>query len=95
MVTKIASNQFCLQEVGTLPRGPRESSNTWYANARLAFGTLVFFVWGQNMRATGTWTSCLSRCLEKGALYSIACLKHIMSLIDLTNVTDVTFWSNV
>ena len=52
----------------------------WFAGARMAYGVLGIIVWGQ--ATGGTERHChfyISRCVEKGAAYSLAALKHLVS----------------
>ena len=88
------SMTFPSQEVGTLPRGPVEQIDVWYAGARLAYGTLALKVWGAGVQQSGEWLCYISRCLEKGSHYTLACLKHAMARLDLSTSREVVFWSD-
>ena len=82
------------QEVITLPQGPAEVSNLWYARARLGVANLACYIWGAGIGASGKWITLCSRVLEKPAEYSVACLWKILSMIDLSATSTLSFWSD-
>ena len=63
------------KEIRTLPRGPIEQTEEWFAGQRLAFSLFVARVWDQGQ---DTWTVLLSRVIEKGSKYAFECLKETL-----------------
>ena len=77
----------------SLPRGPVESVQSWYAGSRLAIYILTVIVWG----ASGPPRCHLfvSRCKEKSPPYSLYVWRHLLrEILDLTNVEKIEWWSD-
>ena len=77
----------------TLPRGPIESQQSWYAGSRLGIYILTTILWG----ASGPPVAHLyvGRCKEKSAPYSMYCFRQLLSdHMDLSQVEDLTWWSD-
>ena len=83
-----------MQELSTLPVGPKEVSKVWYARARLAYAVLSAFVWSAE-KPQGEWITFVPRVLEKGALYSTQLFHEILSMVSLVGMDTVVFWSDI
>ena len=59
----------------TLPIGPEEGGEWWYANARLSVTLLVIYVWGRGVE--GTYHTYASHCLEQTPEFTVACLRDL------------------
>ena len=79
----------------TLPRGPTESTQSWYASARLGVYVLTTILWGQGAAAGPTIHYFIGRCKEKSAPYSLAAWEFCLEkLLDLSGVSDLMWWSD-
>jgi len=81
------------QEIGTLPRGPAETIETWYAGSRLAYAVCSVKLWGRNYEMPHWLTYC-SRVLEKGVDYSMSIFKHAINEINWDGVSEIVCWSD-
>ena len=61
----------------TLPIGPKQASQWWYANARFSVSCLGFYVFGEGAPAAGKYYMYLSRVLDHTPWYAIAALDHL------------------
>ena len=78
----------------TLPRGPNESTQSWYANARLGVYICTAILWGAGVGSPRIHFF-VGRCKEKSGPYSMYIWKHIMeNLVDLGPVQDICWWSD-
>lgn len=78
----------------TLPRGPTESTQSWYANSRLGVYCCTLILWG-----SGVGKPCchyfLSRCKEKSAPFSMHIFEYALKhLVDWRPVRDLCWWSD-
>ncbi len=82
-----------LEEVFTLPILPRETGQQWRAQERLAVSTLGVHVVTADSEY---WFTILSRVLEKGPAYPMACLKLILDTLEaeLRDVKVAHLWSD-
>ena len=84
-----------VQALITLPRGPVESTQQWYANARIGVYILTLILWGQGTRGGPTIHYFISRLKEKSAPYSMTVWQWACeNLIDWQGVKDMHFWSD-
>ena len=51
----------------TLPLGPEENRDVWYANSRLGVTVWGCLVWGAGQDPRGSWLVACTRVLERGA----------------------------
>ena len=70
----------------TLPIGPEEGGEWWYANARLSVTLLVIYVWAADLKPV-YYTYC-SHCLEQTPEFTVACLMDLQ-----TRLGGVGKWS--
>lgn len=66
----------------TLPRGPKETQKSWYANARLGVHVCCIKVFGGTFGRPVSFMY-VSKCKEKGALYSLAIFRDLMGRVDV------------
>ena len=59
----------------TLPMGPEEGGEWWYANARLSITLLVIYTWGRGVRPA--YHTYGSHCLEQTPEFTVACLRDL------------------
>ena len=64
--------QMDFLEHRTLPLGPDEGGEWWYANARLSVTLLVICVWGRDRAPT--YHTYASHCLEQTSEFAVSCL---------------------
>ena len=82
----------------TLPRGPQETQQRWYATARLGCYVCTIIAWGAGI-AGGAGGPVVhfycSRCKEKGSAYSMSIFVDFVSrFVDFGSVADATVWSD-
>ena len=95
-----AANWFYIpsdwQENGTTPRGPNQTGEEWRANARLAYSLHSAILWSARHPLPVTAVTCVSRVMEKTAVFSILIWEQVLLLAQerglLDDVTDVCFW---
>ena len=75
----------------TLPQGPVECSEDWYALNRLAFSTCGLHLWSDS---DDIWVSLFSRVLEKTPEYAVACFTKALEQVDLTKYDYIVFWQD-
>ena len=88
---------FCLvcasQALLTLPRGPQESAQSWYAGSRLGVYIASAITWSASHAPVCHLF--ISRCKEKAVPYSMAIFeKLVMELIPLAGVRRISWWSD-
>ena len=77
----------------TLPRGPIESQQSWYAGSRLGCYILTCILWG----STGSPVCHLFviRCNETSAPYSMWVWQHLLQqYVNLEDTEDIVWWSD-
>lgn len=78
----------------TLPRGPQESTQSWYAKARLGVYVCTVILWGAGVGKPRVHFF-VSRCKEKSGPYSMFIWRYIVrNLVDLKPVKDLCWWSD-
>ena len=78
----------------TLPRGPEETTNSWFANARSGVYVCSLIVWGAGLADPEAYVFA-GRCKEKGALCSMSIFKHwLQHHARLEMVQDICWWSD-
>ena len=78
----------------TLPRGPEETVDSYYANARQGVYILAIIGWGAGYERPHV-TCYISRVKEKGAVYTQAILADFLQhRVRLHSTKDVSFWSD-
>ena len=81
------------QALLTLPRGPTETSQSWYANARLGVYICSAVTWSAS--APPHMHMFVSRCKEKSAPYSLTIFRHLIeSILDLRHARRIEWWSD-
>ena len=70
-----------LGEIKSLPIGPYETSQMWYAPNRLGYNTLGMFSWGHGQGQSGKRWLLLTRVMEKPGHLSCAALFHMLPMI--------------
>ena len=68
-----------VKESGTLPRGPREVSEVWRANARFGYTVMSLYMWDSS-DPIGTVHTWLSRVIEKSAIFVVQILNDLERL---------------
>ena len=85
------------EEIITLPLGPIETNQIWYARSRLAVAVLGAKLWSRSC-PRGHWYQFASRVLEKTAAYSFSLLGDLLKLAKedglLEGVREVKVWSD-
>ena len=79
----------------TLPLGPEEHRDVWYANARLGVAVWSAWCWGSGCSPLGRWITCCSRVVEHSSLLGVCLLRFALSRLDLSGATDICIWSDV
>ena len=78
----------------TLPRGPVESTQSWYASARLGVYCCTLICWGCGVGAPRVHFF-LGRCKEKSAPYSMGIFEYYLkNLVCWDDVEQLQFWSD-
>ena len=80
-----------VKEIQTLPRGKIEASDEWYANMRLAYSVFVCRCWDKN---GSKWFCLISRVMEKGGEYMLACMEHIFDKLSWADKGGFALWSD-
>ena len=79
----------------TLPVGPRETTQQWYAGSRLGVYVCTILVWGAGIPGGGPEVHFYcSRCKEKSPPYSMAVWQDLLSRLDLAPVRDIHWWND-
>ena len=87
-------NQSCVHEaIDSLPKGPVEQVDVYYAGSRLAFSVLGFRIWGA-AAPKGALHLCFTRVMEKGCHFALAALRDLLEKLDLISSDSLTFWSD-
>ena len=81
------------EAVKSVPIGPVQTTEKWYAGRRLGVATLGFCVWGAGTEKR-TWYNYFSRVLEKGSVYSIAAIKDLLTRLKLDESTTIVTWAD-
>jgi hypothetical protein len=76
-----------------LPVGPKETGKFFYANSVLGVTLLVIIVWSESLEKT-YYTFC-SGVREQSSLFVVACLEHILTLLDIKQYKRIKWWSDV
>lgn len=77
----------------TLPRGPMESVQSWYAGARLGVYILTCICWGTSGRPACHFL--VSRCKEKSPPYSMCGFRYLLQeACKLDDCEDLVWWSD-
>ena len=86
---------FC-QALLTLPVGPIESQQSWYAGARLGIYVCTVLLWGAGIESRGPEIHFfVSRVKEKGAAYSASIHDFVCThLISWADVANAEIWSD-
>ena len=85
--------QLDFKEHDTLPVGPEETGDFWYANARLGITVLGICVWSAVSGPTyHTYCSTVS---EQSGLFAVACLQDLLSKLDLKPYSTAVLWADV
>ena len=78
-------NECCVQmdfkQHVTLPVGPVEEGNWWYAHARLAITVLTLIFWGHGTPKT-YYTYC-SHTLDQSSRYVVACFQDMLGKVKI------------
>ena len=81
--------------LGTLPIGPNEVSELWYANSRLGYTTLTAIVWGMAFPGTKHYFTYISRIVERTTTFTNAIIQDLVRRLPLATTTDMGWWSDV
>ena len=79
----------------TLPRGPTETTQSWFAGSRLGCYCCTILVWGSGFEDSGP--EChyfMSRIKEKGSSYSMRVYQEMLSLLSFKNAHTFSIWSD-
>jgi len=85
------------KELLTLPIGPAEVGEQWYANARLGVGICGFYLWGESLDERGEWYLYCSRVLEHNSEYTMALVWDLFERIQLKHrdsVVKLVSWAD-
>ena len=78
----------------TLPRGPEESAQSYYAGSRLGVYVCTVILWGCGVGAPQVHYF-ISRCKEKSPPYSLSIWRHVLAtFVDFAGVKDICWWSD-
>ena len=78
----------------TLPRGPEESAQSWYATSRLGVYVCTVIIWGAGIGAPQCHYF-IGRCKEKSGPYSLSIFKTVLEkYIDFKSVRDICWWAD-
>ena len=78
----------------TLPRGPQESTQSYYAGSRLGVYVCTVFLWGAGVGAPQVHYF-ISRCKEKSPPYSLSIWRHVLAtFVNFAGVRDICWWSD-
>ena len=90
---------ICLlvMEIITLPVGPNEIGELWYARSRIAVANCVVWLQGHKCGPHGTWVIVSTRVLEKLGELSAAILWEILRITGLkeSDIEELHVWSDV
>ena len=79
------------QETRTLPRGPVETTEEWYAGQRLGIGCYVCRAWSRNH---DQWFVILSRVMEKTSAWALECLHQVLKAQRWEGISTLQCWSD-
>ena len=77
----------------TFPRGPEESTQTWYAGSRLGVHCCAVHAFAGPMATPKTFFY-VSKVREKGCIYSLAIWFDFLARLDLSEVLEIEVWSD-
>ena len=83
------------QELGTLPIGPNEVGDLWYANNRLGYTTFTAMVWGAAFEGKRHFFTYITRVVERTTTFTVALLQDLVTRLDLSKTTHIGWWSDV
>ena len=83
------------QELGTLPIGPDEVGDLWYANNRLGYTTFTAMVWGEACGGRRHYFTYISRVVERTTTFTVALLQGLVKRLDFSTTTHIGWWSDV
>ena len=76
----------------TLPRGPVETVESWYAGCRLGVSVTVVIHWSKMQKPQVLYY--ISKCKEKGAAYSLCVFEDVLKRIDISRAKRLLVWSD-
>ena len=85
--------QIDFKEHDSLPVGPEESGDYWYAHARL--GVTILRICVSSIAAGTTYHTYCSTVSEQSGLFTVACLLDLFAKLDLEPYTRAVLWADV
>ena len=87
---------FDMQEVGTLPRSNKQKSIEYYN--KMGYSTMGVYIWGKPLNSdtadVNVMYILISRVMEKGCLYALSTLWHVLADIDVRCFNELSVWSD-
>ena len=89
---KIQNFKKIQQEVKSVPRGPVQTTEDFYANERLGYSLFGCLCWRAGARSS--WHFLFSRVLEKTAAYAVTCFDRVYDTADWGDSTVLSQWTD-
>ena len=87
-------NSSAVQALINLPRGPKETTQSYYAGSRLGVYVCTVLLWGAGVGKPRVHYF-MGRCKEKSPPYSMAIFRRRMEeFLDFKGVKDLCWWSD-